>query len=118
MDELEGAGLDARLVNPGEAKRRIGGRNKTDKLDARGLAILLRSGTLPEVWIPPAKIRYLRGLLRCRLGMRSHTTVLKNRIQAALRRYGTWELGEEGVCFRRQPAEAAPVWQPLPGVLG
>src|SRR6516164_1032143 len=52
--------------------------HKTDKLDARGLAILLRNGTLPEVWIPPAKIRDLRGLLRCRLGMRSHTTVIKN----------------------------------------
>jgi hypothetical protein len=37
MDELEAAGLDARLVNPLEAKRRIGGRNKTDKLDARGV---------------------------------------------------------------------------------
>ena len=48
MDELEAAGLDARLMNPGEAKRQIGGRNKTDKLDARGLAILLGSGTLPR----------------------------------------------------------------------
>jgi hypothetical protein len=29
--------------------------NKTDTLDARGLAILLRNGTLPEVWIPPSE---------------------------------------------------------------
>ncbi|PYT27988.1 MAG: hypothetical protein DMG57_16435 [Acidobacteria bacterium] len=49
MDELESAGLDARPVNPLEAKRQIGGRNKTDKLDTRGLAMLLRNGTLPEV---------------------------------------------------------------------
>ena len=89
MDELEAAGLDARLVNPLEAKRRIGGRNKTDRLDARGLAILLRNGTLPEVWIPPAELRDLRGLMRARLAFRSHTTVLKNRIHAALKRYGT-----------------------------
>jgi transposase len=89
MDEWEAAGMDARLVNPLEAKRRIGGRNKTDKLDARGLAILLRNGTLPEVWIPPAELRDLRGLMRARLAMRSHTTVLKNRIHAALKRYGT-----------------------------
>ena len=33
MDELEAAGLDAHLVNLGEAKRRMGGRNKTDRLD-------------------------------------------------------------------------------------
>ena len=45
MDELEKAGLDARLVNPLEAKHRMGGKNKTDKLDAKGLAILLRNGT-------------------------------------------------------------------------
>jgi len=35
MDELEKAGLDARLVNPLEAKHRMGGKNKTDKLDAK-----------------------------------------------------------------------------------
>jgi transposase len=88
MDELEKAGLDARLVNPLEAKHRMSGKNKTDKLDARGLAILLRNGTLPEVWIPPADLRDLRGLMRTRLATRSHTTVWKNRIHAALRRYG------------------------------
>jgi transposase len=88
IDELEAAGMDPRLTNPLEAKHRIGGRNKMDPLDARGLGILLRNGTLPEVWIPPAKLRDLRGLLRCRLAMRSHTTAVKNRIQAALRRYG------------------------------
>lgn len=89
MDELEAAGLDARLVNPLEAKRRMGGKNKTDKLDAQGLAILCRNGTLPEVWIPPAELRDLRGLMRARLAWRSHTTAVKNRIHAALRRYGT-----------------------------
>jgi transposase len=89
MDELEAAGLDGRLVNPLEAKRRMGGKNKTDKLDAQGLAILCRNGTLPEVWIPPAELRDLRGLMRARLAMRSHTTTLKNRVHAALRRYGT-----------------------------
>ena len=89
MDELEKAGLDARLVNPLEAKHRMSGKNKTDKLDAKGLAILLRNGTLPEVWIPPAELRDLRGLMRTRLASRDHTTILKNRIQAALRRYGT-----------------------------
>jgi transposase len=89
MDELEAAGLDARLTNPLEAKRRIGGRNKTDPIDARGLAILLRNGTLPEVWVPPAQLRDLRGLMRTRLALRSHTTCVKNRIHAAIRRYGT-----------------------------
>jgi len=88
VDELERAGLDVRLVNPLEAKRRMGGKNKTDRLDAKGLATLLRNGTLPEVWIPPAGLRELRGLMRTRLATRSYTTALGNRIHAALRRYG------------------------------
>jgi transposase len=88
VDALEEAGLEPRLVNPLEAKKQMPGRNKTDKLDARGLATLLRVGTLPEVWIPPARLRDLRGLLRTRLAMRRQGSLLKNRIQAALRRYG------------------------------
>src|SRR5215213_8817340 len=67
VDRLEEAGLDVRLVNPLEAKKRMPGRNKTDALDATGLAMMLRNGTLPEVWIPPAQLRDLRGLLRTRL---------------------------------------------------
>ena len=88
VDELEHAGLDPRLVNPLEAKKRMPGKNKTDSLDARGLALLLRNGTLPEVWIPPARLLDLRGLLRARLSLRQQGTQLKNRIHAALARYG------------------------------
>ncbi len=99
IDELEEAGLDARLVNPLEAKKRIGGRNKTDAKDAAGLARLLASGTLPEVWIPPAKLRDVRGLLRTRLALRHHTTTLKNRIHGAIRRYGQYEAGEPNNLF-------------------
>jgi transposase len=45
VDEMERSGHRPRLCNPLEAKRRMGLTNKTDKLDARGLAILLRNGT-------------------------------------------------------------------------
>lgn len=99
VDRLEEAGLDVRLVNPLEAKKRMRGRNKTDELDAAGLAMLLRNGTLPEVWIPPAKLRDLRGLMRSRLALRHHTTTLKNRIHGAIRRYGQWEPGESKNLF-------------------
>jgi len=99
VDRLEEAGLDVRLVNPLEAKKRMGGRNKTDELDAAGLAMLLRNGTLPEVWIPPAGLRDLRGLMRTRLALRHHTTTLKNRIHAAIRRCGQYEAGEPANLF-------------------
>ena len=94
VDRLEEAGLDVRLVHPLEAKKRMAGRNKTDQIDAAGLAMRLRNGTLPEVWIPPANLRDLRGLLRTRLALRQHTTSLKNRIHGAIRRYGQYEAGE------------------------
>jgi len=50
VDEMEAAGHFPRLANPLEAKRRMALTRKTDKVDAKGLAILLRNGTLPEVW--------------------------------------------------------------------
>ena len=40
VDEMEWAGHSPRLANPLEAKRRMGLTSKTDKLDAKGLAIL------------------------------------------------------------------------------
>ena len=62
--------------------------NKTDKLDARGLAILLRNGTLPEVWIASPNVRDLRGLMRSRLAIRRYQSAFKNRIHRVLNPYG------------------------------
>src|ERR1700758_4718879 len=61
--------------------------HKTDKLDARGLAILLRNGTLPEVWIPPSELRDQRELLRLRIFLVRLRTRVKNRIHGTLSRY-------------------------------
>jgi transposase len=87
VDEIERAGHEPHLVNAGEAKRRMGKPNKTDKLDAEGLAILLRNGTLPEVWIPPIVLRDQRELLRLRMFLVALRTEIKNRIHGALGRY-------------------------------
>jgi hypothetical protein len=53
-------GLGPRLAHALEAKKRMPGRHKTDQLYAKGLAIMLRNGSLPEVWIPPAHLLNLR----------------------------------------------------------
>ena len=87
VDEMERAGHEPHLANAGEAKRRMGKTNKTDKLDAQGLAILLRNGTLPEVWIPPAELRDRRELLRLRMFLSAMRTQVKNRIHGTLGRY-------------------------------
>jgi len=88
VDEMEYAGHNPRLVHPLEAKKRMGKTGKkTDKVDAKGLGILLRNGTLPEVWIPPAELRDQRELLRLRMFLVQQRTRFKNRIHAALARY-------------------------------
>jgi transposase len=78
VDEMERSGHHPKLCNPLEAKRRMGLTNKTDKLDAKGLAILLRNGTLPEVWIPPSELRDQRELLRLRIFLVRLRTRVKN----------------------------------------
>jgi len=88
VDEIQRAGHQAHLANPIEAKKRMGrAGKKTDKGDAEGLAMLLRNGTLPTVWIPPADLRDQRELLRLRLFLVSQRTQWKNRINGALARY-------------------------------
>ena len=88
LDAIEKAGLEPHLAHALAAKRMMVSPNKTDKLDAKGLATLLLNGTLPEVWVPGGSLRDLRGLLRCRLALRRMGTALKNRISSALARYG------------------------------
>jgi transposase len=88
VDEMESAGHNPRLVHPLEAKKRMGKTSKkTDQVDAKGLGILLRNGTLPEVWIPSAELRDQRELLRFRMFLVQQRTRFKNRIQGALARY-------------------------------
>jgi transposase len=87
VDEMECMGHCPKLCNPLEAKRRMGLTKKTDKLDARGLAILLRNGTVPEVWIPPSELRDQRELLRLRIFLVHLRTRVKNRIHGTLARH-------------------------------
>ncbi len=93
VDEIEKAGHHPHLVQPQAAKRMMGKTHKTDALDARGLAILLRNGTLPEVWIPPGELRDQREILRTRMALRDLRTMLKHRIHSALDRYGIFHVG-------------------------
>jgi len=88
VDEIEGAGCAPQLVNARLAKLMMGQVNKTDKLDARGLNLLQRNGTLPTVWIPPAAVRDARELPRLRMALVGQRTQLKNRVHATLAKYG------------------------------
>ena len=57
---------------------------KTDKIDARVLAHLLRLGYLPEVWIPDEPTRQLRLQTTERSCLTADRTRLKNRIHSIL----------------------------------
>jgi transposase len=123
VDEMERSGHRPRLCNPLEAKRRMGLTNKTDKLDATGLAILLRNGTLPEVWIPPSELRDQRELLRLRIFLVRLRTRVKNRIHGTLARHNVQVPGADrfGVgprleLSRRLPE--LPAHSKLPGCSG
>jgi hypothetical protein len=78
VDEMEKTGHTPVLAHAGKAKLMMGQINKTDKLDARGLALLLRNGTLPKVWIPPGELRDQRELPRMRMAMVRIRTILKD----------------------------------------
>jgi transposase len=87
VEEMEKAGHMPVLAHAGKAKLMMGQINKTDKLDARGLALLMRNGTLPSVWIPPGELRDQRELPRMRMVLRKMRTTLKNRIHATFAKY-------------------------------
>ena len=87
IDAMETAGHNPILTHARKAKLMMGQTNKTDKLDAGGLAQLLRNGTLPGVWIPPQELRDQRELPRMRMTLVRMRTTLKNRVQATLAKY-------------------------------
>ena len=60
VDEIEAQGLRPRLVHARGAKVMMGMVDKSNRLDARGLGILQRTGTLPKVWIPSGEIRVMK----------------------------------------------------------
>jgi transposase len=57
---------EVKLANPRKVRLIAEAKVKTDKIDARTLAHLERTGFLPESYIPPREIRDKRELLRYR----------------------------------------------------
>jgi len=87
VDEIEEAGCVPLMAHAAKAKVMMGNVNKTDKLDAQGLATLLHLGSLPSVWLPPHEIRDERELHRTRMALSKIRTSLKNRVHSTLAKY-------------------------------
>ena len=85
---LEEAGYDVHLAHPLRTQAIAAARVKTDAVDAKTLAHLLRTGLLPEAYIAPPELRDLRELLRHRAVLTRMRTAVKNRVHAQLARQG------------------------------
>lgn len=72
------------VSNPLRTKAIAMAKVKTDTIDARVLADLLRCGYLPEVWQPDAETRRWRGLTHRRAALVADRTAIKNRLHSVL----------------------------------
>lgn len=88
FDRLEPAVDELLLAHPLRVRAIAAARVKTDKIDARTLAHLLRADLIPPAYVPPKAVRQLRELLRYRQDLVKQRTALKNRVHALLAREG------------------------------
>jgi len=85
---LEDAGYDLHLAHPLRTRAIAAARVKTDAVDAKTLALLLRADLLPEAYVAPRELRDLRELLRHRIALTAMRSALKNRVHAILAKHG------------------------------
>jgi transposase len=87
---LERAGAVAHLAEIAETRALRGRkrRAKTDRADARWLRVLVGEGRLPEAWIPPDEICWLRLRTRLRKTLIDEATAWRQRLQATLFHFG------------------------------
>ena len=76
------------LANPLKTKAIASARIKSDKVDARTLAHLLRTNLIPECYVPPKEMREIRSLVRHRLSIVKLRTMVKNKVHALVDRNG------------------------------
>lgn len=85
-DLLEDMGAEPVLANPLRTRAIADARIKTDSIDAKTLADLLRANLIPTVHVPNQETRARKNLLRQRLWLVSVRTMVKNRIHHILDR--------------------------------
>lgn len=88
VDQFEPYAGSIHVATPFKVRVIAESKAKTDHYDARMLAELLRTNFLPESWVPPAEIRWLRGLIRQRYHLVKTIVMNKNRIRHLLFQHG------------------------------
>src|ERR1700688_3163982 len=80
-------GEDCTVVAPSMIPRKSGERQKNDKRDADGLAVLHRGGLLTAVWVPDAAHEAMRDLIRTRLAAVRTVRMARQQLSAFLLRH-------------------------------
>jgi transposase len=83
-DKLEDEGVEVKLSNPLRTKAIAEARIKTDRIDTKTLAYLLRGDLVAESYVPTRKNRERRALIRHRASLTRMRVEIKNRIHALL----------------------------------
>jgi transposase len=114
------------VCNPTKATWIFRTNKKTDRIDARKLAILLSIGELPTVHVPTKEIRQWRQMILHRRNIVKNICQVKNRIRALFKSVGVFKPVDKGswwkrsnVAWMRQQAVGDGFWQvQLVGLLG
>ena len=87
-DTLERHGWEVEIADAQKVKGLAPLAAKTDRIDARVLAVLSHRDLVPAIWLPDPRVRGERELARFRLHLVKHRSQLKNRIHSALISFG------------------------------
>jgi transposase len=87
-DALDERKVPVVLANPLKTRAIASARIKTDKVDARILAHLLRGDLVAECYVPPRGLREIRALVRHRASLVRARTTVKNRVHAIVDQHG------------------------------
>ena len=106
------------VCNPTKATWIFRTKKKTDRIDARKLAVLLSIGELPTVHVPNKEIRQWRQTILHRRNIVSDVCRVKNRIRALLKSVGHFKAGFKGswwkkanILWMRQVSTGSEFWQ-------
>ena len=88
FDTLKPFAVQLQMGHPAMMKAIGAAKKKSDKLDARVIADLLRANLLPACWVAPPEIRQLRRLLRYRTLVVRQAVQMKNKIAGLLMETG------------------------------
>jgi transposase len=104
------------VIAPALIPRRPGDRVKTDRRDARQLAILYRAGALTPIHIPTEQEEAARDLLRCREDIRADLLRARHRLSKFLLRHGRRFTGTKKAWSQRHATWLRAQTWPLPAL--